>query len=149
MILTIPGPLQKERNVFWCVPVSAGSRASLVWRGPGRPCITWRLCRALQASLSSNHLENEKRFRTPEVLIKHGIRRAMNFILQEEGRPFGVLKVGSRSEHEFSPHDIAFLQGAGNLVGIVIERERYEPSLKTALERQRVLLVEVVMSSCI
>jgi hypothetical protein len=28
----------------------------------------------------SNHLENEKRFRTPELLVEHGIRRAMNVI---------------------------------------------------------------------
>jgi len=91
----------------------------------------------------SNHLENEERFRTPELLVRHGIRRAMNVILQGEGRPFGVLEVDSRSEHEFSPHDIAFLQGAANLLGMAIERERYERSLKTALQRQRVLLVEI------
>jgi hypothetical protein len=30
----------------------------------------------------SNHLENEERFRTPELLARHGIRRAMNVILQ-------------------------------------------------------------------
>src|ERR1700749_1769292 len=30
----------------------------------------------------SNHLENEQRFRTPELLVAHGIRRAMNVILQ-------------------------------------------------------------------
>jgi hypothetical protein len=29
----------------------------------------------------SNHLENEQRFRTPELLVEHGIRRAMNVIL--------------------------------------------------------------------
>src|SRR5262249_50009858 len=29
----------------------------------------------------SNHLENEERFKTPELLIRHGIRRAMNVIL--------------------------------------------------------------------
>jgi GAF domain-containing protein len=63
----------------------------------------------------SNHLENEQRFRTPELLIRHGIRRAMNVILQGEGRPFGVLEVDSRSADEFSTHDIAFLQGAANL----------------------------------
>jgi two-component sensor histidine kinase len=91
----------------------------------------------------SNHLENEKRFRTPELLVKYGIRRAMNVILQGEGRPFGVLEVDSRSEHEFSPHDIAFLQGAANLLGMAIERERYERSLKNALERQRMLLGEI------
>jgi two-component sensor histidine kinase len=91
----------------------------------------------------SNHLENEERFRTPELLVKHGIRRAMNVILQGNGRPFGVLEVDSRSEYEFSPHDIAFLQGAANLLGMAIERERYERSLKTALELQRALLAEI------
>ncbi len=49
----------------------------------------------------SNHLENEERFRTPELLIEHGIRRAMNVILQGDGTPFGVLEVDSRSEGEF------------------------------------------------
>jgi two-component sensor histidine kinase len=91
----------------------------------------------------SNHLENEERFRTPELLVRHGIRRAMNVILQGDGRPFGVLEVDSRSEHEFSPDDIAFLQGAANLLGMAIERERYERSLKTALERQQALLAEI------
>jgi two-component sensor histidine kinase len=91
----------------------------------------------------SNHLENEQRFRTPELLVKHGIRRAMNVILQGDGRPFGVLEVDSRSQHEFSPQDIAFLQGAANLLGMAIERERYERSLKTALERQQALLAEI------
>ena len=40
----------------------------------------------------SNHLENEERFRTPELLAKHGIRRAMNVILQGDGSPYGVLE---------------------------------------------------------
>ena len=35
----------------------------------------------------SNHLANEERFRTPELLLQHGIRRAMNVILQGDGRP--------------------------------------------------------------
>jgi hypothetical protein len=46
----------------------------------------------------SNHLENEQRFRTPELLVEHGIRRAMNVILQGDGSPYGVLEVDSRSE---------------------------------------------------
>ena len=53
----------------------------------------------------SNHLENEERFRTPEILREHGIRRAMNVILQGDGQPFGVLEVDSRSEDEFVEHD--------------------------------------------
>ena len=64
----------------------------------------------------SNHLENEQRFRTPDLLVKHGIRRAMNVILQGDGSPFGVLEVDSKSEGEFGEHDIAFLQGAANIL---------------------------------
>ena len=91
----------------------------------------------------SNHLENEERFRTPELLVHHGIRRAMNVILQGDGKPFGVLEVDSRSEDEFVAHDLAFLQGAANILGMAIERERQERSLKAALARQQVLLREI------
>jgi two-component sensor histidine kinase len=91
----------------------------------------------------SNHLENEQRFRTPELLLEHGIRRAMNVILQGDGSPYGVLEVDSRSEGEFSEHDIAFLQGAANILGMAIERQRSERHLKAALDRHQVLLKEI------
>jgi GAF domain-containing protein len=91
----------------------------------------------------SNHLENEERFRTPELLVQQGVRRAMNVILQGDGSPFGVLEVDSRSEGEFVPHDLAFLQGAANIVGMAIERQRHEQNLKLALDRQRLLMREL------
>jgi two-component sensor histidine kinase len=91
----------------------------------------------------SNHLENEERFRTPGLLLKYGIRRAMNVILQGDGAPFGVLEVDARSEGEFSDKDIAFLQGAANILGMAIERERHERRLMAAVERQGILLKEI------
>src|SRR3984885_4890187 len=91
----------------------------------------------------SNHLENEQRFRTPDLLIQHGIRRAMNVILQGDGSPFGVLEVDSKSEGEFGEHDIAFLQGAANILGMAIEQQQYERKLQAALDRHQVLLKEV------
>jgi two-component sensor histidine kinase len=91
----------------------------------------------------SNHLENEQRFRTPELLMEHGIRRAMNVILQGDGSPFGVLEVDSRSEGEFNERDIAFLQGAANILGMAIEQQQYQRKLQTALERHQILLKEV------
>ena len=91
----------------------------------------------------SNHLENEQRFRTPELLVEHGIRRAMNVILQGDGSPFGVLEVDSRSEGEFSEQDIAFLQGAANILGMAIEQQQYHRKLQAALERHQILLKEV------
>ena len=71
----------------------------------------------------SNHLENEERFRTPELLSSHSVRRAMNVILQGDGVPYGILEVDSRSEGEFTEHDISFLQGAANILGMAIERQ--------------------------
>jgi two-component sensor histidine kinase len=91
----------------------------------------------------SNHLENEQRFRTPELLVEHGVRRAMNVILQGDGSPFGVLEVDSRSEGEFGEHDIAFLQGAANILGMAIEQQQYQRRLQAALDRHQILLKEV------
>jgi len=91
----------------------------------------------------SNHLENEERFRTPEILRQHGIHRAMNVILQGDGRPFGVLEVDSRSEDEFVEHDLAFLQGTANILGMAIERDCHEHNLKAALGHHQVLLKEM------
>ena len=91
----------------------------------------------------SNHLENEDRFKTPELLVRHRIKRAMNVILQGDGLPYGVLEVDSRSEGEFSANDISFLQGAANILGMAIERQRIEANLRAALERNQVLLKEV------
>ena len=91
----------------------------------------------------SNHLESEERFRTPEILVRHGIHRAMNVILQGDGRPFGVLEVDSRSEDRFVEHDLAFLQGAANILGMAIERERHERNLNAALERHQFLIKEM------
>ena len=91
----------------------------------------------------SNHLENEERFRTPDILAAHGVRRAMNVILQGDGKPFGVLEVDSRSDDDFVEHDLAFLQGAANILGMAIERERYERHLRAAVNRHEVLLKEI------
>jgi len=91
----------------------------------------------------SNHLDIEERFRTPELLVEHGIRRAMNVILQGDGTPFGVLEADSRSEGEFAGIDIVFLQGVANILGMAIERQRMEGNLRQALDRQQMLLKEV------
>jgi two-component sensor histidine kinase len=91
----------------------------------------------------SNQLEHEERFRTPELLRTHGVRRAINVILQGDGSPYGVLEVDSRSTDEFNAQDISFLQGAANILGMAIERERYERSLRAALEHQKILIGEI------
>ena len=91
----------------------------------------------------SNRLGLESRFRTPKLMKEHGVRRAVNVILQGEGAPFGVLEVDSRDPGEFSERDVSFLQGAANLLGMAIERKRHEEQLEGLLEHQQALLREV------
>ena len=98
----------------------------------------------------SNELSNEQRFRTPQLLVEHGVRRAINVIVRGDGTPFGVLEVDSPNPGRFTPDDIAFLQGVANLLGAAIERQKLEEELKNqkllleqALERQTVLAQEI------
>ena len=65
----------------------------------------------------SNHLESEERFRTPEILVAHGVHRAMNVILQGDERPFGVLEVDSRSSDEFVETISRFCRGRQTFSG--------------------------------
>ena len=78
----------------------------------------------------SNDLHRDTRFRTPELLERHGIERAINVILTSGGTPFGVLEADSQVDGTFTEHDIDFLQGAANLLGLAIERHADAEALK-------------------
>lgn len=91
----------------------------------------------------SNHLGEETRFRTPEMMAAHGVRRAVNVIISNRDGDFGVLEVDDTREGAFGPADIAFMQGFANLLGGAIERQRADARLKAALERQELLAREM------
>jgi two-component sensor histidine kinase len=99
---------------------------------------------ALQTGLPviSNNLSAETRFRTPRLLVEHGIERAMNVIIRGDDRPFGVLEADSQRAGIFVEDDIAFLQAAANLVGVAIERGRREIELREAVDMHKVLRQE-------
>lgn len=90
----------------------------------------------------SNHLGNETRFRTPAFMAEHGIRRAINVLVEASGRRFGVLEVDSPDEGKFEASDLAFMQGFANLIGVAIERQEAERRLNHALEHQELLTRE-------
>ncbi|URD35102.1 GAF domain-containing protein [Methylobacterium tardum] len=85
----------------------------------------------------SNHLEGETRFRTPDILAEHGIKRAINVLIQGEGTRFGVLEVDSPTEGRFTDADLAFLQGFANLLGVAIERQQAEEALRASRAETR------------
>lgn len=78
----------------------------------------------------ANHLAEEDRFRTPQLLAEHGVERAVNVILGSDGKPFGVLEADSEAPGTFSEHDADFLQGVANLLGVAVHRRRVEDELR-------------------
>lgn len=90
----------------------------------------------------SNHLRDEKRFRTPDFMADHGVKRAINVLVEANGKRFGVLEVDSRSDGRFEEDDLAFMQGFANLIGVAIERLDAEAGLRAAIEHQELLTRE-------
>jgi GAF domain-containing protein len=78
----------------------------------------------------SNHLQGESRFRTPKILIEHGIKRAINVMLLVAGKSYGVLEVDSPGEGRFTEADLAFMQGFANLLGVALNRQQFEADLR-------------------
>jgi two-component sensor histidine kinase len=90
----------------------------------------------------ANDLATEQRFRTPALLAEHGIRRAINVIIQGDGTAYGVLEADSRRPGTFLATDVAFLQAAANLLGVAIERNRRETELERSLQARELLIRE-------
>ncbi|MBV9786091.1 MAG: PAS domain-containing protein [Acidisphaera sp.] len=78
----------------------------------------------------SNELATESRFRTPPILVKHGINRAINVIVRGEGEAFGVLEVDRRDAGDFSQPDIAYLQALANTLAVAIEKRQSQVALQ-------------------
>ncbi|MCT8000381.1 GAF domain-containing protein [Sphingomonas sanguinis] len=90
----------------------------------------------------SNHLDQEERFRTPQFMTDHHIRRAINVLVEASGQRYGVLEVDSPDEGRFEEADLAFMQGFANLIGVAIERQEAERRLAEAVEHQQLLTRE-------
>jgi PAS domain S-box-containing protein len=78
----------------------------------------------------SNHLAQEERFRTPELLVEHDIRRAINVILDGHEPPFGVLEADSPTDGDFNERDLAFLEAVANLLGMALQRHRADAEIR-------------------
>jgi two-component system, sensor histidine kinase PdtaS len=99
-----------------------------------------------RATVISNHLEAETRFRTPQLLADHGVRRAINVLIERGGDGktfFGVLEVDSSDPGQFDQADADFLAGFAGLLGIAIERQQADAKLQEALEHQALLTREM------
>ena len=97
-------------------------------------------------SVISNHLEADTRFRTPQLLADHGIKRAINVLIEKGGEGkafFGVLEVDSADPGQFDQDDAHFLTGFAGLLGIAIERQQADARFQEALKHQALLTREM------
>ena len=91
----------------------------------------------------TNDLENEDRFRMPALLRDHGVKSAVNVIIQTADTIFGVFEADSRGRRDFTERDTKFLQGAANLLGLAIERHSLSEQ-STHLARQNAVLLNEI-----
>src|SRR4051794_35411269 len=77
----------------------------------------------------SNSLTAESRFHPPKLLLDHGIQRAINVIIRCGDMHYGVLEADSHHSGTFEPQDLAFMQGAANLLGLALEQEKADAAL--------------------
>lgn len=70
----------------------------------------------------SNHLGLEQRFRTPSLLKKYGIERAINVPIRGISAPFGVLEADSGNGDDFIESDLVFMEGISNVISMAVER---------------------------
>lgn len=70
----------------------------------------------------SNHLGQEHRFRTPALLEKYGIERAINVPITGTSAPYGVLEADSCDGQDFIESDVVFLEGLANVISMAVEQ---------------------------
>jgi len=93
----------------------------------------------------SNNLGEEDRFRTPDLLVEHGVHSAINVAIEapDAAVPFGVLEVDGTSRSDFVAADTAFLQSLSNVLVATLVRNEAERA-KDALLREKDLLMQEV-----
>ena len=87
----------------------------------------------------SNHLAGETRFRTPKLLVDHGVHRAFNVLVETPQWRYGVLEVDSPDERDFTISDTAFLQNLAATLAHAIAKNNRQQALRESETRFRSL----------
>jgi signal transduction histidine kinase/HAMP domain-containing protein len=69
------------------------------------------------------------RFRTPQLLRKHGVVSGVNVVIEGHELPYGVLGVYTASRRTFGEDEVHFLQAMGHVLAAALERIRTEAEL--------------------
>ncbi|MEJ2431236.1 MAG: PAS domain S-box protein [Deltaproteobacteria bacterium] len=67
-------------------------------------------------------LNAETRFKIPSLLRKNGVLSAVNVIIREGDKAWGVLEADSKETYAFTRENVDFLHGFSNILGIALSR---------------------------
>jgi PAS domain S-box-containing protein len=84
----------------------------------------------------TEHLTSETSFQVAPLLQEHGVTSDLAVVIQEQGKPYGVLGVHSIKARRFTAQEVTFVQSVANTLAAAIQRRRLEEHL---LQSQRTL----------
>jgi len=88
-----------------------------------------------------NHLGTETRFRTPHLLVDHGVHSAINVLIGDSaGAHYGVLEVDSTQRDKFTEPDTQFLQSLANSITDAVGKQIRLEAMHRSQELGRSLL---------
>jgi two-component sensor histidine kinase/CheY-like chemotaxis protein len=125
-----------EAGVGW----HAGVVGSVVSRADtsspqGRAFVTGKpvICGNLQADTG---------FLLPAFYAEHGIVSTVDVVIRTQGRPYGVLEIGSQVTHLYDGHDIDFLTGFANVLAEAVETSARNIALRAAVNRMHEMVAD-------
>ncbi|WP_455922665.1 sensor histidine kinase [Pseudomonas putida] len=94
---------------------------------------------ATERPVISNHLGQEHRFRTPSLLERYGIERAINVPIRSTSTPYGVLEADSSDGEDFIETDVVFMEGIANVIAMALERMAVQGDSRSHLYSESIL----------
>src|SRR3989338_9454935 len=84
-------------------------------------------------------LENLRELGALHIMQREGIQSAILLPIKTEQQILGILQVGNRTTRRFQPDEVRLLEGAGNLIGIGVQKAQLYEETRRNLERIRAL----------
>jgi|GEM_PF-2225579 len=84
-------------------------------------------------------LENLRERGALRIMQREGIQSAILLPIKTEQQVLGILQVGNRTTRRFQPDEVRLLEGAGNLIGIGVQKAQLYEKTHRNLERIRAL----------
>lgn len=90
-----------------------------------------------EAPIFVEDLAAERRFSGSPLFTDHDVRSGLSVVIQQRGRPYGVLSVHTRTQRTFSEQDAHFMLAVANVLAAAVERINSEEALRESKERLR------------